>query len=125
MRSMFEFFILVAGLIHIYIFLMESVFWGTPKINKAFGVTPEQAEQNRLFAFNQGFYNLFLAVAALLGIVLNVLDYKLVGQTLMAYAALSMLGAALVLLASNSKLFRPALIQGGPPLMALIFLFLS
>jgi putative membrane protein len=96
--------------------------WGKPKTNKVFGVTAEAAEQNRLFAFNQGFYNLFLALAALGGSALG-LDIT-AGKTLVAYALLSMLAAALVLIFSNRKLMRAALVQGLPPLIGLIFLII-
>lgn len=117
-----QFFIGIASLIHIYIFAMESLLWGKPRINKVFALTAEQAEQNRLFAFNQGFYNLFLATAGLLGITLVHADFIAAGKALMIYSAASMLGAALVLLYSQSSLIRPALIQGLPPLLGLIFL---
>lgn len=113
-------FIGLAALIHVYIFIMESLLWGRPRINKIFGMSAAQAEHNRLFAFNQGFYNLFLAIAAALGIWLTMDLAPFVGAALMAYAALSMVGASLVLLYSNKKLFRASLIQGLPPLIALI-----
>ena len=113
-----------AGAIHLYIFLMESFLWGRQRINKVFGVSPAQAEQNRLFAFNQGFYNLFLAIAAFLGVVLVLKDQSTVGSTLMIYSSASMLGAAVVLFFSERKLIRAALIQGLPPALGLIFLAL-
>ena len=42
---MAQIFVLIAGAIHIYIFLMESILWGKPKTNKVFGVSQEQADQ--------------------------------------------------------------------------------
>lgn len=119
---MSQIFIGLAGAIHVYIFMMESIHWGKPNTNRTFGISAEQAEQNRLFAFNQGYYNLFLALAAFIGIALVIGDQKVAGTTLMAYSSLSMLGAASVLLYSQRKLVRPALIQGLPPLIGLIFL---
>ncbi len=50
---------LVAAL-HVYFFVLESVLWGRPRINKVFGVSPEQAASAAVFAKNQGVYNLFL-----------------------------------------------------------------
>lgn len=102
---------------------MESILWGRPRVNRVFGVSPEQSEQNRLFAFNQGFYNLFLAVAAFAGIVIVKMGQQNIGFTLMAYSSLSMIGAALVLLLSNRKLLSAALIQGLPPLLGLVSWF--
>jgi len=112
-------FIGLAALIHVYIFAMESLLWGRPRINKIFRITKTEAEQNRLFAFNQGFYNLFLAIAAAISILLTINGASLMGATLMIYSALSMVGASLVLIYSNKKLFRAALIQGLPPSIAL------
>lgn len=112
----------LAALIHLYIFIMESILWGKPRTNGVFRMSPAQAEQNRLFAFNQGFYNLFLGVASAGGAVLCMNGNITIGFTLMAYANLSMLGAALVLICSNRRLIRAASIQGFPPLFALIFL---
>jgi putative membrane protein len=111
----------IAALIHVYIFGLESLMWGRPKTNRTFGMTPEAAESNRLFAFNQGFYNLFLAIAAISGLVIGI--NVPMGKTLVMYSLASMVGAALVLIYSNPKLKRPALIQGVPPLLGLIFLF--
>lgn len=116
----------LAGLIHVYIFVLESVLWGRPKTNKVFGVSPEQAEQSRLFAFNQGFYNLFLAVAMLGGLALSYSpSYAIAGTTLTIYAGLSMFGAAIVLVCSQPKLIRAACIQGVPPVLALVLHFLN
>ena len=58
----------LAGAIHIYIFVMESLLWGRPMTNKSFAMSAEMAEHNRLFAFNQGFYNLFLALTRVEGL---------------------------------------------------------
>ncbi|MGE0529450.1 MAG: DUF1304 domain-containing protein [Bdellovibrionales bacterium] len=113
----------IAGIIHLYIFCLESLLWGKPKTNRIFGVSPEVAEHNRLFAFNQGFYNLFLGAAVIGGLVLGV--NHTVGRTLVTYSLLSMLSAAIVLIFSNRRLIRPALIQGVPPLVSLAFLLLS
>ncbi|MFV0452405.1 MAG: DUF1304 domain-containing protein, partial [Propioniciclava sp.] len=52
----------VAALLHVFIFVMESVTWTTARTRRVFGLTPTQAEATRELAFNQGFYNLFLAV---------------------------------------------------------------
>jgi putative membrane protein len=112
----------VAALIHVYIFWMESLTWGRPKTNRVFRVTPEAAEQNRLFAFNQGFYNLFLAIAAFAGLVAG--TESPIGLTLVVYSLASMVGASLVLIYSQPKLIRAALIQGLPPLLGLVFLLL-
>lgn len=110
----------LAAIIHLYIFCLESLLWGRPKTNRVFGMSRNVAEHNRLFAFNQGFYNLFLAVAVIAGLVIGL--EEAVGQTLAAYSLGSMVLAAVVLIFSNRKLWRAALIQGLPPMLGLIFL---
>jgi len=121
---MSQIFVILSGAVHVYIFFMESILWGKPRINRVFGVSPEQAEHNRLLAFNQGYYNLFLAVAALSGVAFVVADQRVIGLTLMIYSSLSMIGAAIALFCSQRRLIRAALVQGLPPLIGLIFLAL-
>ena len=58
---------LAAGL-HVYIFVLESLQWTVPRTRATFGTTPEEAETTKLLAFNQGFYNLFLAIVSGIGI---------------------------------------------------------
>ena len=36
-----------------------------------FGTTEEEAQTTKLLAFNQGFYNLFLAIVTVVGIVIG------------------------------------------------------
>jgi len=43
---------IVAGIVHVLIFCMESLLWSTPGVRARFRQTPEQAEATRLFAFN-------------------------------------------------------------------------
>ena len=58
----------LAALLHVYIFVMESLTWTTPRTRAMFGTTAEEAETTKLLAFNQGFYNLFLAIVTAVGI---------------------------------------------------------
>jgi putative membrane protein len=56
----------IAGFIHVLFFLMESVWWMHPKVHKNFGIKSfDEATQFKLSFFNQGFYNLFLALVFL------------------------------------------------------------
>lgn len=114
-----------ASILHIYIFFMESIWWGSPRANRAFAVSPTNAEIMRPFAFNQGFYNLFLALAILAGLVMVYGLNKSSGVLLVDYAMMSIFGAGVVLLASNPHLWIPALAQAGPPLLYGIFRFID
>ncbi|WP_458042851.1 DUF1304 domain-containing protein [Microbacterium sp. HM-570] len=110
----------LAALIHVYIFVLESIIWTTPRARATFGTTPEQARQTRELAFNQGFYNLFLAIATGLGIILVAAGNLSVGATLVLVGTGSMLAASLVLVLSSPAKARAAAVQGATPLIAVV-----
>lgn len=110
----------LAALLHVYIFWMESLAWDGPQARKTFGVPDSEREATRAFAFNQGFYNLFLAIAAILGIVVTAAGVPAVGLTLVLTGTGSMLAAALVLLLSAPDKRRAAVTQGFLPLLAVV-----
>lgn len=114
-----------SSLLHIYIFVMESLLWGTPKVNKSFGVKPEEALIMKPFAFNQGFYNLFLAIAIIVGLFLIHSQGKPQGIYLVDYAMLSIFGAGVVLVSSNPNLWLPATLQAAPPFIYGVFRILE
>ena len=108
-----------AALLHVLFFALESLWWRQPAVRRAFGLTEEQAETTRLLAFNQGFYNLFLALGAAWGQLAPSLGQPVAGRAVSVFALGSMLGAALVLLRSKPSAWQGALAQGLPPLVAL------
>lgn len=61
--------IAVVALIHIYIVLLEMVWWDTPRGKKAFGMTPEFSRSTKVLAANQGLYNGFLAAGLIWSLV--------------------------------------------------------
>ncbi len=111
---------LLAGVVHVLIFCMESLWWTSPKVRARFRQTPEHAETTRLFAFNQGFYNLFLAVGTFAGLALVLVGHPRTGLILVSWNCLFMLGAAIVLAASAPQMRRGALIQGAAPFLFLL-----
>jgi putative membrane protein len=115
---------IVAALFHIVTFVMESVLWTRPAVWRRFGLASQaDADTIKLMALNQGFYNLFLALGAIAGIVAVGLGHRTVGVTLMAFATACMLGAGLVLAATGGRqMIRAAALQAGPPVVALIAL---
>ena len=112
----------LAALLHVYIFVMESLTWTSPRTRAVFGTTAEEAQTTKMLAFNQGFYNLFLAVVAAVGIVLVVAGRRNVGAALVFASVGSMLAAAVVLLASSPDKARAAVTQGVFPLIAVVLL---
>jgi len=108
----------LAAVLHVYIFVMESLTWTSPRTRAVFGMTAEDAQTTKLLAFNQGFYNLFLALITATGIVMVAAGQRGIGAALVLASVGSMLAAALVLRASAPDKTRAALTQGGLPLLA-------
>lgn len=116
----------LAALLHVFIFYLESIAWTSPRARATFGTgSVEQATVQKALAFNQGFYNLFLAIAAGLGIVAYVVGQPVIGLTLMFTGVGSMLAAATVLLLSSPDKASAAIKQGSAPLLAVVFLVLG
>jgi putative membrane protein len=118
-------FAVLAALLHVYIFVMESLTWTTPRTRAVFGTTAEEAETTKLLAFNQGFYNLFLAIATAVGIAAIAMGHKQIGAALVFAGVGSMLAAAVVLLASSPDKARAAVTQGTFPLVAVVLLAIA
>ena len=112
----------IAALLHVLFFKLESLDWRKPKTWKTFGLaSQEDADTTASLAFNQGFYNLFLAIGAFVGIGLITFcdNHDTMGWTLIVFACGSMLAAAVVLISSGGKSYaRAAAIQGLPALLA-------
>lgn len=112
----------LAGLLHVYIFWLESVAWTGERARGTFGTSVDEAQATKSMAFNQGFYNLFLAIAAILGIILFAVGNTAVGATLVFVGTGSMIAAALVLLLSDRSKTRAALTQMAFAVIAVILL---
>ena len=117
-------FAFLAAALHVLIFCMESLWFMQPRVHKRFGAgTTADAEARRLFAFNQGFYNLFLAIGAFVGLgILQLGGNTTVGETLVLFSTACMFSAAVVLYFSAGRpMLRAAAIQGIFPLLAWVF----
>ncbi|OBC00161.1 epimerase [Mycobacterium sp. 852013-50091_SCH5140682] len=110
----------LAAVLHVYIFVMESLTWTSPRTRATFGTTAETAEITKELAFNQGFYNLFLAIVTGIGILGIALGHNAVGVALVFAGVGSMLAAALVLLITSPDKARAAITQGIFPLIAVL-----
>lgn len=113
---------LLAGfgiLFHLTAFALESLLWMRPEVHGRFGVKPADAEALRIIFFNQGFYNLFLALGCTAGVVL-VSRRPSAGRALVTMTCLSMAGAGLILAISAPEKLGAACVQGVPPLLALV-----
>lgn len=107
----------LAALLHVYIFYMESLAWTNRSVRATFGLTEAEAEATKEMAFNQGFYNLFLAIATGIGIILYLAGHDAAGAALVLVGIGSMTAAALVLFLSSPAKRGAALKQGVVPLL--------
>jgi putative membrane protein len=115
----------LAAVLHVYIFVLESLQWTAPRTRATFGTTLESAEATKELAFNQGFYNLFLAIVTGVGIGFTISGGTPVGAALLLAGTGSMLAAATVLLVSSPDKARSAVVQGAFPLVAVILILLG
>jgi len=115
----------VAGTVHVGFFVMESLLWGRPEVHRIFSVrSPGEAETMRFAMLNLGFYNLLLAAGTFVGVVGSWVLWN-DRDELLVFCAFFMIGAAVVLVAGNRKLWRGALIQGALPATAMLLALLG
>jgi putative membrane protein len=124
MSVLAQVFVGLAAALHVLFFVMESVVFMRPEVHRRFGLrTREEAELVRPMAYNQGFYNLFLAVGAVVGLVWAAGDGPdTAGTAVAGFACAVMFGAAVVLVTTGRRFLPAALVQGLPPLLALVLL---
>lgn len=122
---------LLVALIHLLVFVFESLLFQRPSVHRGiFGTRTEDAPAVRLWAFGVGFYNLFLALGLIAGVVAIQLDRETIGRTLLIYlTAIIFLAGVVLLLADRLALSRPrgtgltgAAGQGVPGLAAFLAL---
>jgi putative membrane protein len=116
MNAVTQIFAVLAGIIHIGIFAMESLLFTNPKVSRTFLGNAPMTPQLKVFAFNQGFYNLFLALGAIGGVIAG----GTAGKAIALFSCACIVGAGLVLIASNPRLWRGAVGQIVPAGIALI-----
>jgi putative membrane protein len=116
MSAIAQVFVVVAGVFHVAVFAMESVLFRRPSTYRQFLVKDTEVDAVRPWAFNQGFYNLFLAIGALGGLIWG--GDK--GHAIALFACACMAGAGIVLAVSDRRMLRAAATQALPPLAALV-----
>ncbi|AVZ39323.1 MULTISPECIES: DUF1304 domain-containing protein [unclassified Dietzia] len=115
----------LAALVHVVIFALESLMWTSARARRVFGTSLKEARATQQMAFNQGFYNLFLAIVTVAGIGFVLAGVVPVGAALLIAGAGSMAAAALVLFFSAPDKRGAALKQGLLPLVSVLALALS
>lgn len=103
---------------HIYILILEMFLWTRPAGLRAFGLTPEFAEQTAVLAANQGLYNGFLAAGLIWGLI-----RKEDGFSIRVF----FLGCVIVAGVFGAITAKPSIlyVQAAPALIALIVTLLA
>lgn len=122
-----QMFAVIAAILHIWFFVLESLLWRRPTTWRRFRLeSQEAADLIAPMARNQGFYNLFLALGVLGGVLLggdgsSFLGFRVTPATAIAlFSCLCMVGAGAVLVLGDRRFLPAALIQAVPPALALI-----
>jgi putative membrane protein len=119
-----QLFAVLAAAIHVWFFVLESLLFTRPGVAARFGLrTADQVEAVRPMAFNQGFYNLFLAVGIAAGVAQMAGGAEVAGRSIVIFACLCMVWAGIVLLVTSPRLARAAILQLAPPLLAIVATF--
>ena len=103
---------------HIYILVLEMFLWTRPAGLRAFGLTPEFAEQTAVLAANQGLYNGFLAAGLIWGLL-----RKDDGVSIRVF----FLGCVIVAGVFGALTAKPSIlyVQAAPALLALVATLLA
>lgn len=119
----------VATLIHLFIFYLEVLRYGSPKFQQIFRLPENDLPKVKTAFNNLGIYNLSLAISSLIGTLMLMLtqqEFALGIAIGLLYASLgSMVLAGVYLAYSQSDKYRAAAIQAIPPLLALLCLISS
>ena len=123
MNLVTQLFAMVAALFGVVAWVLESFLFQKPSVQAFLLGKPEPAAGVRLWAFNQGFYNLFLAAGLIAGLIAYYAGHESVGRALVIYGCAFIAATGVVLFISNRRLWRSMIAQSGPPLIALIAAF--
>jgi putative membrane protein len=122
-------FALLTAVVHITAFAWETLLFQRPGVHQGvFAIPAADLRPVRLWAFNVGFYNLFIACGLVVGVTAWITGNDIVGKTLVIYLCLFGFLAGIALFVSDRlALSRPrgtgvrgALGQAVPPLIAII-----
>ena len=115
MNLVTQVFAIVAVAFGVVAFVLESFLFHRPSVQTFLLGKPEPAAGVRLWAFNQGFYNLFLAAGPAAGLIADYAGHEDVGRALVIYgcAFMAACGVRLVhfrpkVVAQHDRAERPA-----------------
>lgn len=112
----------LAAVIHIGYFIVESFLLQNVKNSHLLKIKPSDHQAIKVWAFNQGFYNLALALQMIIGLMYVLKGEPKTAGLLVGLSGLTMIMAGVVLFFSAPQLRRGALMQILPPLLGFLFL---
>ena len=112
----------LAALLHYVFFFFEAVLLQKPEAARRMKLSEEAHKHVKLWALNQAFYNLALALGMTVGLIF-VLQLRVVAAgTLVGFCGLSMILAGIVLAVTAPRYWKGALAQALPPALGFLFL---
>ncbi|MET9435925.1 DUF1304 domain-containing protein [Streptomyces sp. NPDC006551] len=120
MHVVSQVFALIAAAVHVFVWPLESFLYGHPRVRVFLTGSTADAPEVRLWRFNVGFYNLFLALGMIAGFVALHLGHETAGRTLIIYLSAFMIGGGIMLFVSDPRLWRGALGQAVPGAVVLL-----
>ncbi|MFF9641333.1 DUF1304 domain-containing protein [Kitasatospora aureofaciens] len=120
MNAVSQVFAMLAAAIHLVVWPLESYLYGHPRVRYMLTGSTADAPEVRLWRFNVGFYNLFLALGLVAGLVLLHTGHARAGQPVILYVAAFMVAGGITLFVSEPKVWRGALTQAVPAAVILI-----
>jgi hypothetical protein len=103
----------VIGVMLTVVWVMEAFLYRHPKLYPLFLTKPDDLDAVRMWTINVGFYNLTCAVAMFAGVVLVRTDHVPQGEALIVFTAAQHAFLALVLVATQPKLWFNSILEGG------------
>lgn len=129
MNSVAQVFALMAAAVHVLAFTWEVVLFDRPGVHQGvFRIPSTDLPALRLWTFNVGWYNLFLAAGPIIGVITWHVGHPVVARTLVLYCCSFMVLAGFMLFVSDRlAMSRPkgagvggSLAQAVPALVAVV-----
>ncbi|MEU9080174.1 DUF1304 family protein [Kitasatospora sp. NPDC004745] len=121
MNAVSQVFAMLAAAIHLIAWPLESFLYGHPRVRFLLTGSTADAPEVRLWRFNVGFYNLFLALGLVAGLVLLHTDgHTTAGRAVISYIGAFLVAGGITLFVSERRLWRVALAQAVPAAVVLL-----
>ncbi|MFF3067734.1 DUF1304 domain-containing protein [Kitasatospora sp. NPDC057904] len=120
MNAVSQVFAMLAAAVHIIAWPLESFLYGHPRVRFLLTGSTADAPEVRVWRFNVGFYNLFLALGLVAGLVLLHTRHDTAGRAMITYVSTFMIAGGVILFVSEPKVWRGALAQALPPVVVLL-----